>query len=87
MLWLDTGDRTGREYSTGYKKPGIKGVHKHRKGWRGHLNVKGHVYKTTVSATQHEAALAYNRLCEKHGQRGRCNPPEAVSALIAMAQT
>ena len=45
------------------------------------------MYITTVSSTQHEAALAYDRLCEKHGQRGRCNPLEAVSALIAMAQT
>ena len=83
MLWFDTGDRTGREYPTGYKKPGIKGVQQYRTGWRGQLRVKGRVYHTKgVSATQHEAALAYNRLCEEHKLPGRCNSPEALSVLI-----
>ena len=87
MLWFDTGDRTGREYPTGYKKPGIKGVRQVRPGrWLAYLAVMGHTYQTSVVATQLEAALAYNRLCEDHKLPGRCNLPEAISALITMAK-
>ena len=73
----------------GYKKPGkIKGVREVWPGrWRGQLKVEGHMYMTTVSATQLEAALAYNRLCEDHKLPGRCNLPEAISALITMAKS